>query len=1062
MGGTPRRVAVAARIVLITSVLSGYLLPARASADVRPAFVAASTADLPDTAPGDGACDTNGATGDDGSDCTLRAAVMESNALDGPDEIELVASVYHLTIANGTEADGYEDERGDLDITSAVTIAGVHRASSVVDGGNRFELTGGPDCDDHAGLDDRIFDVSPGGTAVFSRVGIEGGDATRLPVAGNGGGVRNAGDLQLLEIGIGARRTALGCYSNRAAVGGDVFTSGRLFVLDTHLSRGLATAGGGLALADGGRVHVNHARIGGRAEHGFFHPAHPRPWGHNAALCAGAGIYNAATSALLKIHRRTTIYGNNVSNTEAASCPIAGAGGGIYNQGPLVMHDVWVGANSASDGGGIANEPVAARSRPTVRLASIRLLENKVTGDGGGLSNVGGSVEVKSVSARGNKAANGGGVSNESTCTSRGEITGRGFGASDNRARGLSTIPAPGLGGGLFNHSLPDGCPDPALQPKIEVEFFGAGRNRAGSPGVTAGLGAGVYNGGRLVVALGGAIYNNHAIDGNTEDGKGGALYNDGGPAQAATVELTEVQLGQQYDGNFDGSNTAALGGALYNAAARQPNEIELDKSSVIYNDATTGAGIYNDGGKVTVSNSTIARNTAAGDGGGLFVTGNSPVEGTTRLENTTVALNSSVGSGDGIAQSGDHVASLHATIVAQNPQAKPSGVDANCAGTVMSDDYNLDDDGSCHLAEPNDLSNVADAGVGEPIVDDPFDTYASFLTRTSAAIDHGPVTGCPATDQQEVARPLDGDRDGTPRCDIGAWERDPYDTDGDRINDVDDHCDTQPGPWFYNGCPAESLDHGPDGDGSTPSPSPSSSSVPPPSGGGGGGGGGAPPDADHDGKEDSKDNCRDISNADQLDTDADGSGDACDGDDDNDGVLDGADNCPSSNSDQSDLDSDGHGDVCDPDDDNDGVADGSDNCPAVANADQADADGDGAGSACDDEGGEPAIYETSATVRFDGGKFHGSLGVLPSTTTLLPDKATASPADPCGASRHVGLYRIRNGAAHWVTRGLTNARYRFHIYRPEARGRFYVRVEEMVTDAGTCSAAQSRTITVR
>lgn len=70
--------------------------------------------------------------------------------------------------------------------------------------------------------------------------------------------------------------------------------------------------------------------------------------------------------------------------------------------------------------------------------------------------------------------------------------------------------------------------------------------------------------------------------------------------------------------------------------------------------------------------------------------------------------------------------------------------------------------------------------------------------------------------------------------------------------------------------------------------------------------------DADSDGVEDSADNCPTVANADQLDTDSDGTGNACDTDDDGDGTDDGSDNCPLiSNSDQMDSDSDGVGDAC-------------------------------------------------------------------------------------------------------------------------------------------------------
>jgi hypothetical protein len=134
-----------------------------------------------------------------------------------------------------------------------------------------------------------------------------------------------------------------------------------------------------------------------------------------------------------------------------------------------------------------------------------------------------------------------------------------------------------------------------------------------------------------------------------------------------------------------------------------------------------------------------------------------------------------------------------------------------------------------------------------------------------------------------------------------------------------------------------------------------------------------------------SSDNCPLKFNANQLDTDKDAQGDACDLDDDGDGLLDVADNCSLIvNGDQLNTDGDSQGNVCDLDDDNDGqpdvqefscgsdpldatdlcvpphhdpivldfdndhVSNDSDNCQFIANLDQLNTDGDSQGNACD------------------------------------------------------------------------------------------------------------------
>ncbi len=220
--------------------LRSFALTLAAAVVLSPAAHAAtfnvnSTADAVDVAPGNGVCATAGGV------CTLRAAIMEANALPGAHTINVPAGLYVLTIPGIGEENAAQ---GDLDITGNVTIVGAGPGTTIVDGG---------------GID-RVFEII--GTAQISGMTIRHGVAASpgSPAFGSnflGGLIENLSTLTLSNCTL---------EGGRANAGGDIWSggAGTLTIDRCTISGGEATdvgitnaAGGGLSLSNGATVITN-------------------------------------------------------------------------------------------------------------------------------------------------------------------------------------------------------------------------------------------------------------------------------------------------------------------------------------------------------------------------------------------------------------------------------------------------------------------------------------------------------------------------------------------------------------------------------------------------------------------------------------------------------------------------------------------------------------------------------------------------------------------------------------------------------------------------------------
>lgn len=159
--------------------VTGEPLPGGCAASIGLALRVDSTADEVDVAPGDGTCRSIS------NRCTLRAAVMESNAHQGHDRIEVPSGRYALSLTGTETADVPNDAIGDLDITDGLTLSGLGHAAKnddlqvIIDGG----------------AIDRIFDIYAAAprAVTLSYLRLENG----RPMGSGGGAIWNRGNLRM-------------------------------------------------------------------------------------------------------------------------------------------------------------------------------------------------------------------------------------------------------------------------------------------------------------------------------------------------------------------------------------------------------------------------------------------------------------------------------------------------------------------------------------------------------------------------------------------------------------------------------------------------------------------------------------------------------------------------------------------------------------------------------------------------------------------------------------------------------------------------------------------------
>jgi hypothetical protein len=261
-------------------------------------FVVNNNGDATDAVPGDGICETAASNGI----CTLRAAVVESNALAGNDTITFDSSVTTISV------------KGQIAISSNISIIGNGASSLTIQNTAALSTTS------------RVFNIT-NFIVSLSGMTITGGNVT-----GSGGAIQNTGNLTITNCVINGNMAS--------STGGGVRSTNNLTIYNSVVSNNASTAStsGGISFA-GVNLTIRNTTISSNTSSG-------NGGGINISASASATISNSTISGNTAgassggfFTNRGTITNTTISGNTANGALATDGGGGVRIQ---------AGANSVS------------------------------------------------------------------------------------------------------------------------------------------------------------------------------------------------------------------------------------------------------------------------------------------------------------------------------------------------------------------------------------------------------------------------------------------------------------------------------------------------------------------------------------------------------------------------------------------------------------------------------------------------------------------------------------------------------------------------------------------
>ncbi|MBP8948803.1 MAG: hypothetical protein KBG73_08165, partial [Candidatus Promineofilum sp.] len=417
------------------------------------------------------------------------------------------------------------------------------------------------------------------------------------------------------------------------------------------------------------------------------------------------------------------------------------------------------------DGSSLVGGGAIEASGADVILDDVDLINNYAAASGGAIYCFDGTLTINGALLEHNAAATGGAIYNDGC-----EVSITGATLLDNEA-----LDALGRGGAIANLAPGELRLHDSLVQGNRAPDGGGLFVDSGSSAIISntrlienegGHGGGLENGGTVTVT-------HSLIEGNSVTGSGGGLWNLGG-----TVTLTRTTVR---------NNTAYEGGGVNSYG----NAVEMDAVNIVGNVATGthGGGIYHGGGTLFVDNATISGNSAgaaAANGGGIYQN----ADGNLTLTNVTLADNTAGNFGGGLYHYGRYAVLTNVTIAdnmagvagdalyeespmsAENPgviqivNSVIFGSANNCGGGLFDSLGHNISRGACPaLAAASDRENYA----GELRLGPLQFNGGAFAMHTIL-----PRAGSPLINAADASHCADRDQRGRARvgvCDIGAVE---------------------------------------------------------------------------------------------------------------------------------------------------------------------------------------------------------------------------------------------------------------------------------------------------